>query len=110
MCTGPYSFIVFFCFQWEQKLEKGQEDFEKISEIIRKEVKFFEVCRVADFKAAVITYLEHLMETQQKVSNAERDLGPDHYRAVCTQKGREKSVVLLNLGTVCFALSSIVMK
>ncbi|CAI9731042.1 sorting nexin-2-like isoform X1 [Octopus vulgaris] len=53
--------------EWEQKLEKGQEDFEKISEIIRKEVKFFEVCRVADFKAAVITYLEHLMETQQKL-------------------------------------------
>ncbi|GAB1606160.1 sorting nexin-2-like isoform X1 [Argonauta hians] len=53
--------------EWEQKLEKCQEDFEKISEIIRKEVKLFEVCRVADFKAAVVNYLEHLMETQQKL-------------------------------------------
>ncbi|CAE1225179.1 SNX1_2 [Acanthosepion pharaonis] len=53
--------------EWEQKVEKGQEDFEKISDMIRKEVKRFEVCRVTDFKTVVISYLEHLMETQQKL-------------------------------------------
>lgn len=34
---------IFFFQQWEQKVEKGQEDFEKISEMIRKEMSRFEV-------------------------------------------------------------------
>ncbi|KAL5004315.1 hypothetical protein ScPMuIL_017771 [Solemya velum] len=53
--------------EWEQKVEKGQEDFESISQTIRKEVARFDKYRVEDFKASVVKYLESLMENQQKL-------------------------------------------
>jgi sorting nexin-1/2 len=54
-------------FQWEGKVERGQEDFEKISETIRKEISRFDKRRVKDFQQSMIKCLESLMETQQKV-------------------------------------------
>lgn len=63
-----FHFHIFDIFiQWQQKVEKGQEDFEKISDSIRKEVARFDKYRVEDFKSGVIKYLETLMENQQKV-------------------------------------------
>ncbi|XP_031561545.1 sorting nexin-2-like [Actinia tenebrosa] len=53
--------------EWEQKVEKGQEDFEEISKTIRKEMSRFETNRVKDFRQAIITYLEAMMETQQQL-------------------------------------------
>ena len=53
--------------QWEGKVEKGQEDFEKLSKVIRREVSRFEAHRVDDFKNSVVKYLQTLMENQQKV-------------------------------------------
>ncbi|KAJ8304241.1 hypothetical protein KUTeg_017824 [Tegillarca granosa] len=53
--------------EWQQKVEKGQEDFERISDSIRKEVARFDKYRVEDFKSGVIKYLETLMENQQKL-------------------------------------------
>ena len=50
------------------KVEKGQEEFERLSKVIRKEVARFENYRVEDFKNSVIKYLQTLMENQQKVS------------------------------------------
>ena len=56
------------CFaQWEDKVEKGQKDFEKLSKVIRREVSRFEAYRVDDFKNSVVQYLQTLMENQQKV-------------------------------------------
>ena len=49
-------------------MEKGQEEFEKLSKVIRREVTRFEGYRVEDFKNSVIKYLQSLMENQQKVS------------------------------------------
>jgi hypothetical protein len=53
--------------QWSEKVEKGKDDFEKISQTIRKEMGRFDRHRVEDFKSTVIRYLEQLMENQQKV-------------------------------------------
>lgn len=56
------------CFQWVNKVEKGKDDFEKISKAIRKEVARFDKYRVEDFKDSVVNYLEQLMENQKRVS------------------------------------------
>ena len=44
-------FLVFCClvalWQWEQKVEKGEEDFGKISKMIQKEMARFEVRNIA---------------------------------------------------------------
>lgn len=62
-------FVIFLvCFQWEAKAERGQEEFENISKMIRKEVERFEKSRVHDFKVSIIKYMESLLETQQQVS------------------------------------------
>ncbi|GFS06274.1 sorting nexin-2 [Elysia marginata] len=52
--------------EWEQRVEKGQEDFEAISKSIKKEMLRFEKMRVVDFKDKVIKYLEILMDNQEK--------------------------------------------
>lgn len=64
--TGKYPDFI-FVLQWEQKVEKGQEDFDKISRNIKKEVARFEKLRVSDFKDGVIKYLQVLMDNQEKV-------------------------------------------
>ncbi|VDI17930.1 sorting nexin-2-like isoform X1 [Mytilus galloprovincialis] len=53
--------------EWSEKVEKGKEDFEKISQTIRKEMGRFDRHRVEDFKTTVVRYLEQLMENQQKL-------------------------------------------
>lgn len=53
--------------EWEQKVDKGQEDFENISKTLKKEVARFELQRIKDFKSSVINYLENLMNTQQQL-------------------------------------------
>jgi molecular chaperone GrpE (heat shock protein) len=54
-------------FQWEAKVERGQEEFDNISKMIKKEMERFEVNKVKDFKAIIIQYLENLMTHQQQV-------------------------------------------
>jgi hypothetical protein len=54
-------------FQWEAKVERGQEEFDNISKMIKKEMERFEVSRVKDFKAIIIQYLENMMTHQQQV-------------------------------------------
>ncbi|XP_062604930.1 sorting nexin-2-like isoform X2 [Saccostrea cucullata] len=53
--------------EWEMKVDKGKEEFEKISKAIRKEVARFDKFRVEDFKDSVVSYLEQLMENQQRI-------------------------------------------
>ncbi|CAB3993838.1 Sorting nexin-2 [Paramuricea clavata] len=51
----------------ERKVEKCQEEFKEMSKTIRKEFARFERNRTKDFRAAIIKYLEALMENQQQV-------------------------------------------
>ncbi|KAK7115344.1 sorting nexin-2-like isoform X2 [Littorina saxatilis] len=53
--------------EWEGRVEKGQEEFEKLSKVIRREVSRFEAYRVEDFKNSIVKYLQNLMENQQKL-------------------------------------------
>ncbi|KAM7426884.1 sorting nexin-2 [Porites harrisoni] len=53
--------------EWEHKVEKGEEDFGKISKLIQKEMARFEKNRVKDFREAIIKYLEAMMESQQQL-------------------------------------------
>lgn len=53
--------------EWEAKAERGQEEFENISKMIRKEVERFEFNRIKDFKQNIVKYMESLLETQQQV-------------------------------------------
>ncbi|GIY59425.1 sorting nexin-1 [Caerostris extrusa] len=53
--------------EWEAKSERGQEEFENISKMIRKEVERFEKSRVHDFKVSIIKYMESLLETQEQL-------------------------------------------
>lgn len=58
-----------FCeFQWEAKVERSQEAFNKISKMIKLEMDRFEKCRIHDFKMMFIKYLENHMEHQAQVS------------------------------------------
>ncbi|XP_062516302.1 sorting nexin-2-like [Corticium candelabrum] len=54
---------------WEEKVEAGRKEFEKISSVIKKEVAQFEAVRVREFKASLIKYLESLMNTQRQLIN-----------------------------------------
>jgi len=53
--------------EWEQKVETGKEDFQKICKNIKKEMGRFEKLRISDFKNNVIKYLEVLMDNQEKL-------------------------------------------
>lgn len=48
-------------------MERSQEEFERISRAIKKEMEQFDVMRVKDFRDMVIKYLEDLMTSQQQV-------------------------------------------
>lgn len=53
--------------QWESKVERGQENFDKISKMIKMEVERFEKCRILDFKMMFIKYLENHLNHQAQV-------------------------------------------
>ena len=52
-------------------MERGQEEFDNISKMIKKEMERFEVNRVKDFKAIIIQYMENLMTHQQQVRDVQ---------------------------------------
>ncbi|XP_076339012.1 sorting nexin-2-like [Tachypleus tridentatus] len=53
--------------EWESKVERGQEEFENISKMVRKEVERFEHCRIQDFKDTIVQYMESLLNIQQQL-------------------------------------------
>lgn len=62
---------------YETRVTRGQEEFEKISKNIKKDVEKFELDRVKDFRANMIKYMEILLENQQKlIEYWETFLGP----------------------------------
>ena len=50
-------------------MERSQEEFERISRSIKKEMEMFDCNRVKDFKDCIVKYLETLMSNQQKVGS-----------------------------------------
>ncbi|KAJ8943031.1 hypothetical protein NQ318_022575 [Aromia moschata] len=53
--------------EWEAKVERGQENFDKISQMIKKEMDRFEKCRIHDFKMMFIKYLENHLDHQAQL-------------------------------------------
>lgn len=53
--------------EWESKVERGQEEFDNISKMIKKEVERFELVRVDDFKKQLIEYLDAMLQHQNQL-------------------------------------------
>ncbi|XP_015599224.1 sorting nexin-2 isoform X2 [Cephus cinctus] len=53
--------------EWTSKVERGQEEFDNISKMIKKEVERFELVRVDDFKKQFIEYLEAMLQHQNQL-------------------------------------------
>lgn len=49
---------------WEAKVERGQQEFDTISRVIKKELERWEEIRVEELRAAVLKYLEEHMKHQ----------------------------------------------
>jgi sorting nexin-1/2 len=52
--------------EWEGKVIRGKEEFERISTSIKQELEVFEQTRTEDFKKAIEIYLKQLLEQQEK--------------------------------------------
>lgn len=48
-------------------MRKGEDDFKKISEALKKEMAKFDRKRCKDFKANMINYLEKLLNNEEQV-------------------------------------------
>jgi hypothetical protein len=46
----------------------AQENFDRISRLIKKEVELFDVRKAEDFKRAIIQYLEAMCKSQENIS------------------------------------------
>ncbi|XP_015521757.1 sorting nexin-2 isoform X1 [Neodiprion virginianus] len=53
--------------EWESKVDRGQEEFDNISKMIKKEVERFELVRVEDFKKQLTEYLEAMLQHQNQL-------------------------------------------
>lgn len=49
----------------ERQLEMAQENFEKISRIIKKEFDLFEIQKCEDFKKTIVKYMEGMLTAQE---------------------------------------------
>lgn len=53
--------------EWEAKVGRGQEEFDNISKMIKKEIERFELVRVEDFKKQLTEYLESMLQYQNQL-------------------------------------------
>lgn len=53
--------------EWESKVERGQEEFNNISKMIKTEVERFEIVRIQDFKKQLMQYLEVMLQLQNQL-------------------------------------------
>merc|ERR1712181_132569 len=51
----------------ERQVDMAQENFEKISRIIRKEFDAFDIKKCQDFKATILQYLEQMLKSQESL-------------------------------------------
>lgn len=54
--------------EWESKVERGEDEFQMISKVIKQEVESFEVKRIEEFKNSIVRYMECLLENQQQLA------------------------------------------
>ena len=47
----------------------AQENFERISRLIKKEVEMFEAQRTQDFKKGILSYMESMLKAQERIAN-----------------------------------------
>ncbi|XP_026465563.1 sorting nexin-2-like [Ctenocephalides felis] len=62
--------------EWESKVMRGQEEFDNISRMIKKEVDYLESIRIKEFKDTVVKYLEDHMAHQQQLIQYWEDFLP----------------------------------
>ncbi|CAF1681903.1 unnamed protein product, partial [Adineta ricciae] len=53
--------------EWEGKVIRGKDDFERITNSIKQEIEVFEQTRIDDFKKAFDMYLKQFLEQQEKI-------------------------------------------
>lgn len=53
--------------EWEEKVEQGQKEFERISKTIKREVNQYEAKKATEFKNKIVIYLEAIMQLQQEL-------------------------------------------
>ena len=53
--------------EWELKLDENQANFQRVTRVVRAEIELFERYRAKDFRTAVVTYLEALMNCQAQL-------------------------------------------
>lgn len=53
--------------EWDGKVIRGKEDFERITNSIKQEIEVFEQTRIDDFKKAFDLYLKQFLEQQEKI-------------------------------------------
>lgn len=53
--------------QWEAKVERGKQEFDSISRVIKKELERWEELRVDELRATVLRYLEDHMKHEAQV-------------------------------------------
>ncbi|XP_038211247.1 sorting nexin-2 [Zerene cesonia] len=50
--------------EWESKVERGQQEFDQISRVIKKELERWEEIRISELRATILRYLEEHMKHQ----------------------------------------------
>lgn len=53
--------------QWESKVERGQQEFDTISRVIKKELERWDELRLSELRAALLRYLDDHMKHQAQV-------------------------------------------
>ena len=56
--------------EMERQQDMAQENFDRISRLIKKEVDAFQIKKVADFKKTLVHYLESMLSAQERIANA----------------------------------------
>eukprot|EP00096_Caligus_rogercresseyi_P009295 TRINITY_DN3131_c0_g1_i3.p1 TRINITY_DN3131_c0_g1~~TRINITY_DN3131_c0_g1_i3.p1 ORF type:complete len:510 (+),score=192.84 TRINITY_DN3131_c0_g1_i3:106-1635(+) len=56
--------------EYERQMEMAQENFDKISRLIKKEFEFFDAQRATDFKKSILTYLEKMLRSQEGIAES----------------------------------------
>ncbi len=69
--------------EWERKMEDSQRNFHRVSEVVRREIGLFERRRAVDFRAAVVQYLEALMDCQTQMAAHWEEFLPEIKATLC---------------------------
>ena len=77
--------------EWEVKLEESRLNFNKISDVIKAEIDFFERYRVKDFKSSILRYMEDLMECQIQLAQTWETFLPEVKNTLYWKKRKKRN-------------------